>query len=142
MTPDEARDAEIARNVAAFTSGNDPNPSGRFPGGSYATPDEARERGIPWVSRPGEPQDLNDPWHYQTPDQARANGVNWATQRAIAGGRSPHPAMHSLYQGLAGSGRLGDLLGFGYDHYAGPLAGVNNPMTLGALVQMPPRQRY
>ena len=83
-------DDEIARRVAAFTAGNDPNPGVRFPSGSYRTPDEARERGEAWVARPGEPQDLRDPYHYQTPDDARALGREWASQPAILQGRARH----------------------------------------------------
>lgn len=81
---------EIARSVAAFTSGNDPNPGGRFPTGSYLTPDEARERGVAWTARPGEPQDLSDPWHYQTQDDSRRLGRDWASQPAIRAGNARH----------------------------------------------------
>lgn len=93
MTPDEQRDA--AARVAAFTAGNDPNPGGRFPSGSYRTPDESREQGQPWVSRPGEPQDVRDPYHYQSPDEARAIGIDWNMQPSFTSGRerrSAHPA--------------------------------------------------
>ena len=88
MTPDEMREA--AERVAAFTRGNDPNPNGMFPSGSYLTHDEARERGQGWVARPGEPQDLRDPYHYQSPDEARALGREWGSQPAIMQGRATH----------------------------------------------------
>ena len=116
LTPDEQREA--AQRVASFTAGNDPNPGGRFPSGSYRTPDEARERGQAWVARPGEPQDLRDPYHYQSPDEARALGRTWGTQPAIMQGR----ATHAGWQG----GR----------------AAVDPGMaSLGALVGMAPRSQ-
>ena len=133
MTDDE-RYAQISAGVDAFTRGNDPNPGGRFPSGSYLTPDEARERGQSWVSRPGEPQDLRDPYHYQSPDEARSIGMNWATQPSIRQGRSPHMGMTGLYQQMAAQNRLGDLQGYGYDNYAGPLA-PQPTARMGALMQ-------
>lgn len=127
---------EIARRVDAFTSGNDPNPGGMFPTGSYLTPDEAREQGVGWVARPGEPQDLNHPYHYQTPDQARANGINWATQPVFLGGRGP--AEHQATQRMAQAARPGTpqwdaLQGYGYDNYQAPVRQATVP--LGALLQ-------
>ena len=91
LTPDEQREA--AQRVAAFTAGNDPNPGGRFPSGSYRTPDEARERGESWVARPGEPQDLRDLFHYQSPDEWRGAGrdpVQWGYQPSVMQGRATH----------------------------------------------------
>ena len=125
---------EIARRVAAFTAGNDPNPGGRFPGGSYFTPDEARERGVGWVARPGEPQDLSHPAHYQTPDDARRLGRNWATQAAFMAGRGP--AEHAEVQGWAQQGRPG-LQGYGYDDYTGALRpSVTRGVPLTSLMAM------
>lgn len=119
-----AREDAIDRQVRAFTAGDDPNPGGRFPTGSYLTPDEAAAAHVAWVARPGEPQDLSDPYHYQTPDQARALGRNWATQDAFLGGRGP--AEHVGVQALARAARPGSaawaaLQGYGYDDYAGPI---------------------
>ena len=91
MTPDEMREA--AARVAAFTRGNNPNPGGMFPSGSYLTPDESRERGQGWVARPGEPQDLRDPFHYQSPDEWRGAGRDpsqWGSQPSIMQGRATH----------------------------------------------------
>ena len=93
---------------------------------AYRTPQEARDEGVPWVPHPGEPANLDDPFHYQTPDDARRLGLNWATQPSIVEGRSPHPAMTALYQQTASRGRLADLLGYGYDDYAGPLGSLAN----------------
>lgn len=55
--------------------------------GGYLTPDEAQEQGVEWTGRPGEPDDLDDPYHYQTPDDAVRLGRDWATQAAGIGGR-------------------------------------------------------
>lgn len=88
--PHNQSGGSVYDSVSAFTSGNDPNPGGRFPTGSYLTPDEARERGMAWVSRPGEPSDLRDPYHYQTQDESTALGRDWATQQAIRSGNAVH----------------------------------------------------
>lgn len=94
LTDDEVRELEESRSVQQqvddFTRGNDPNPGGRFPGGSYKTPDEARAAGEAWVARPGEPQDLTDPYHYQTQDESTALGRDWASQPAIRSGNAVH----------------------------------------------------
>lgn len=57
---------------------------------AYLTSDEAKERGVAWVARPGEPQDLTDSHHYQTGDESKALGRDWATQPAIQQGRATH----------------------------------------------------
>lgn len=57
---------------------------------TYLTPDEAKERGVPWKAREGEPQDLDDPFHYQTQDDSRRLGRDWATQQAIVSGNARH----------------------------------------------------
>ena len=63
--------------------------------GGYLTPDEAGEQGVEWMGRPGEPDDLDDPYHYQTPDDAVRLGRDWATQAAGIGGRDPRGAPES-----------------------------------------------
>src|SRR3990167_675340 len=101
----------------------------------YRTPDEAKAAGVPFVARPGEPQDLDDPYHYQTPDDARRLGRNWATQAAFM--RGAGPAEHAEVQRWAQQGRPG-LQGYGYDDYTGALRpSVTRGQPLASLMAMP-----
>lgn len=101
------------------------------PGEAYRTPDEATERGVQWKARPGEPDDLRDPYHYQTPAEARSLGRDWATQDAFLGGRGPqeHAGLQRMAQEARRAGRLSDLIGYGYDDYTGPLGRYGAPLV-------------
>ena|SRR3990167_2548090 len=83
----------------------------------YLTPEESEDLGFEWRGRPGEPDDLRDPYHYQTPDEAESIGIDWATQPTIRKGTSPHPEMTDLYNRMARENRLEELRGYGYDAY-------------------------
>lgn len=103
---------------------------------TYLTPDEAREQGVEWAAREGEPEDLTDPFHYQTPAEAEALGRDWATQQAGIGGRDPMagPESQVSRRKPGGFGR-GNLPGAGEIFPYDPRQD-SSPVDLDAIVQM------